>query len=101
MTRKPDTPIEMMAYAISRQQGFEAQERSDFADWHWEESIDEARAALRALAECELPPSALRSAGGAYDWPSVSMAGASPNGMRKAENIFRAMCSAIAKENEA
>ena len=96
MTRKPDTPIEMMAYAIIKHQG-----GAHVADWQWEESIGEARAALLALAECELPPSALRSAGGAYDWPSVSMAGASPNGMRKAENIFRAMCSALAKENDA
>jgi len=47
MTR--DDLIKQIAFAISKREGIDAGEASDFADWHWEESIDAANAALSAI----------------------------------------------------
>jgi len=40
---------EKIARAISREDGIMAGEASDFAEWHWEESLDHAEAALTAI----------------------------------------------------
>jgi hypothetical protein len=40
---------EKIARAISREDGIMAGEASDFAEWHWEESLDHADAALSAI----------------------------------------------------
>jgi len=40
---------EKIARAISREDGLMAGESSDFEEWHWEESLDHAAAALTAI----------------------------------------------------
>jgi hypothetical protein len=40
---------EKIARAISREDGLMAGEASDFAEWHWEESLDHAKAARAAI----------------------------------------------------
>jgi hypothetical protein len=47
MTR--DELIKVIARAISTQDGIQAGEASDFADWHWEDTVDHAKAALSAI----------------------------------------------------
>jgi hypothetical protein len=47
----PDKLIEAIARAIATQDGIQAGEASDFAEWHWEDTVDHAKAALAAIEE--------------------------------------------------
>jgi hypothetical protein len=44
-----DKLIEAIARAISTEDGIQAGEASDFAEWHWEDTVDHAKAALAAI----------------------------------------------------
>jgi hypothetical protein len=52
--------LKRMCLAMARIEGERGGEASDFADWHWEEYEDQARAALSAM---RAPTSAMRAAG--------------------------------------
>jgi hypothetical protein len=45
---------EKIARAISREDGIQAGEASDFETWHWEESLDHAEAVLNAIKNAGL-----------------------------------------------
>lgn len=43
--------IERVARALAQEEGARAHEVADFAEWHWEEFIDHARAVITAIRE--------------------------------------------------
>ncbi len=42
--------VEKVARAMAQADGLQIGEASDFAEWHWEEYVEPAKAAIRALA---------------------------------------------------
>jgi hypothetical protein len=58
MTHNRDELKEKLARAISREDGFQAGESSDFESWHWEESLPHAEACLSAIEQsgCTICP---------------------------------------------
>ena len=45
--------VEMVARLISEQDRFEADEASDFVEWHWEERADLAREIVKMVREAK------------------------------------------------
>ena len=43
--------VERIARALSEIDRIEADEAPDFADWHWEENVERAKAAIEAMRE--------------------------------------------------
>ena len=85
-TRHPEM-VERVAKAISREQGLEVGEAPDWADWHWEECADLAKAAIAAMAE---PTPEMKERGSPYMQKSTL----GEEGMAYADACWRAMIDA-------